>query len=266
MKDKVIVSNILNELTLLYVEDESATREHLMFYLEDNFKHIIIAVDGKEGLELFKKNLSSIDIIISDIQMPKMDGLKMIYEIKKLNQKIPCILTTAYNDSEYLLEAIELGVLSYLIKPINIDTLFDKINSSIHTSLEKEYISILLEKLKTIDKLNINNFLTVLDKTVEELSQIKIVDLHESFKYDYANKLIVKNDENILLTKQEILIIEYLLKNRNHIVTYDSLINLISPNYPSIDTLRTNIKSIRGKTDKKFIKNLSGVGYKIDEI
>lgn len=260
------MDNILKELTLLYVEDESSTREHLMFYLEDNFKHIIVATNGEEGLELFKKNISSIDMIISDIQMPKMDGLKMIYEIKKSNQKIPCILTTAYNDSEYLLEAIELGVLSYLIKPINIDTLFDKINSSIHTSLEKEYISILLEKIKTTDKLNINNFLTALDKIVAELSQIQIVNLYEGFKYDYANKFIINKDQNILLTKQEILIIEYLLKNRNHMVPYDSLINLISPNYPSLDTLRTNIKSIRGKTDKKLIKNLSGIGYKIDEI
>ena len=254
----------LSKLTLLYVEDELSTIDHLMFYLEDNFKKIIVANNGVEGLKLYKENSSDIDLILSDIQMPKMDGLKMLSEIKKLNSQIPCILTTAYSDSEYLIEAIELGVISYLVKPINIDTLFKKIESVIFTTFEKENLTFLLTKLKVHDKLNMDDFLIAIDKTVDEILQKQVVVLSDNLEYDYSSKLIIQNKQDIILTHQEILLTETLLKYRNHIVPYESLINIISPNLPSIDTLRTNVKSIRKKTNKDIIKNLSGVGYKID--
>ena len=261
------MNNLLKDLTLLYVEDESETREHFLFYLEDNFKKIIIATDGQDGLNKFKEKASAIDIIISDIQMPKMDGLKMIYEIKKLNRKIPCILTTAHNDSEYLLEAIELGIVSYLTKPINIDTLFKKIELAVHTFIEERNITVLLEKFNYLDKnISSDEFISVVEKTISELSQKQIIKLNNHYIYDNSNKILKQDKKKISLTNQEILIVEHLIKHKNNIVMYDTLTNLISPNLPSIETLRTNIKSIRHKTYKKFIINLSGVGYKIETI
>jgi len=119
---KIISSNI----SILYVEDDKTLLESLSAYLRLIFVHVDTAEDGKSGLEKFHKN--KYDIIITDIQMPNMNGLKMIEAIREKDPDQEILITTAFSEVSYLMKAIELEVNGYIIKPIN----FDKINTTLY--------------------------------------------------------------------------------------------------------------------------------------
>jgi len=103
-------------LRLLYVEDNEYARESMMNVLEEFFGDVIIACDGQEGLEGFENN--KIDLIITDINMPRLNGLEMIKEIRKTDTDVPILILSAYNESSFFLDSIKLGVDGYLLKPI----------------------------------------------------------------------------------------------------------------------------------------------------
>jgi PAS domain S-box-containing protein len=113
----------LKTLTVLYVEDDITIQNSLGNILKKVFKEVIICNDGLEGLSNYKKYTNDLDVhfdvIISDINMPNMNGLEMIKEIKKLNPEIPSIITTAHGEADYLLEAIKINVNGYTLKPID---------------------------------------------------------------------------------------------------------------------------------------------------
>lgn len=107
----------LNEITVLLAEDEEYLRERLARILQRRIGKLITAKNGQEGLELFREHQP--DIIITDIRMPLMDGLEMAQEIKKLSPETPVVITTAHNDEEFFLRAIDIGIDKYLKKPVN---------------------------------------------------------------------------------------------------------------------------------------------------
>lgn len=118
----------LKNYTILYVEDEKESVELIQTLLKTKIKTIFVAYDGVEGLELYKKHLP--DIVISDIQMPNMNGIEMAKEIKKLNPKQNIIFITAFNENNLLLEAINLGIDKYIIKPIlSLESLLNPIDT-----------------------------------------------------------------------------------------------------------------------------------------
>jgi len=121
----------LRDITVLYCEDEDHLRDVTKGILESFTKKQLIAEDGAIGLELFKKYQNDIDLIITDVNMPNMNGLEMSKQIKAINPNIPIIVATAFSNSEYLLEAIELGIDKYVLKPINIKKLLDTMNQSL---------------------------------------------------------------------------------------------------------------------------------------
>jgi len=107
------------DLTLLYVEDNADSREMTLMLFEDFFHQVIVAVDGEDGLEKFKTH--DIDLIITDINMPKCNGIDMCKKIRKINDTIPIMIITAYNEDEFFVESIELGVNGFLFKPMKMD-------------------------------------------------------------------------------------------------------------------------------------------------
>jgi len=117
-----------SSLKIMLVEDEKRAAEHLHSILKLYFEHITLAFNGCEAIEHIKKKM--VDIIIMDIKMPCMDGLKVIEEIQKLKKSPAIIITSAYSQSEYLLDAIDKHVHSYLVKPINIEKLVEKIKEA----------------------------------------------------------------------------------------------------------------------------------------
>lgn len=123
--------SILKNITILYAEDEAALREITLNILKGFTKKQFVAENGSQGLELFKQYESEIDLIITDVNMPIMNGLEMIREIKKINPNIPIIVATAFSNTEYLLEAIDIGVDKYVLKPIDMKKLLQLMSQSL---------------------------------------------------------------------------------------------------------------------------------------
>ena len=111
----------LKQLNVLFVEDDQHAREIITMILEDMFAGVVSAVDGVDAFEKFQKN--SFDIVISDINMPRMNGLKLFKKIKEIDQNVSLVFLTAHNEDSYFLESIKIGVNGYLLKPIDIEQL-----------------------------------------------------------------------------------------------------------------------------------------------
>lgn len=117
----------LKKLTVLYVEDEEEVQKQFANVLKKVFSKVLIASNGQEGVEVFQKNQESINFIISDIQMPILNGLDMIEKIKEINPEIPAILVTSHGEFDYFMRANDLGVYRYIQKPLDVSELFEAV-------------------------------------------------------------------------------------------------------------------------------------------
>ena len=124
-------------LKLLYVEDSKETRISTLTILEEFFDDIVVAVDGLDGLKKFRNN--NIDIIITDINMPNLNGLQMVKKIKKIEKNIPVFIFSAHNETNLFIDAIKLGVEAYLLKPFDIEQFTKALSRCIkNINLKKE--------------------------------------------------------------------------------------------------------------------------------
>ena len=115
------LKELTHNLTVLYVEDELEIQQTMLRYLQKFFSHVSSANNGLEGLEKYQKN--KYDIVITDLSMPKMDGLSMIEEIKKLNEDQAILITTAHTEASYMAGAIKSHIDGYVIKPFDYEQL-----------------------------------------------------------------------------------------------------------------------------------------------
>ena len=109
----------LKEITVLYVEDEDIVRNNIADMLQDICKSVYTASDGEEGYKLFLEKENYINVVISDIQMPRLSGIEMSKKIKAKNLNMPIIITTAFSDAKYLYESINIGIDAYTEKPVD---------------------------------------------------------------------------------------------------------------------------------------------------
>ncbi len=118
--------NSLKDIVVLYVEDELSAQKQTKMILGDFVKEIIVANDGQEGLDIALNN--NVDLIITDIIMPNLNGIDMLKKLRFEHKKeIPAIITTAFTESEHLIDAIRLRVEGFIMKPINVRELIDAI-------------------------------------------------------------------------------------------------------------------------------------------
>lgn len=117
MIDVIKLKELSKNFKVLYVEDDEMLRDSLASYFEKLFKEVVSAKDGKEGLELYKKGV--FDIVITDIQMPNLNGIEMAEKIKELNHEQEILIVSAYTEIEYFIKSIKIGVSGYIIKPID---------------------------------------------------------------------------------------------------------------------------------------------------
>lgn len=122
---------MLKNMRILYVEDDDDIRDLMAQRLRRVAGELLVAENGRQGLEFFEK--LSPDIVVTDVQMPEMDGLSMARAIKAISRNTPVILTTAFNEIDYLLQSIEIGIDGYVIKPIRSDLLLEALNKSAGT-------------------------------------------------------------------------------------------------------------------------------------
>lgn len=127
---------------VLVVDDDLQIVDIMKDILAQSFRTVTVANNGKEALEAYAKD--KFDLVITDIRMPKMDGIQLCYELKKLNEDQPIIVVSAHNDSEYLMDLISIGVNDFVIKPIDMNLFFKKVIKVLEFLLHKKEI----ERLK----------------------------------------------------------------------------------------------------------------------
>ncbi len=162
------LKEISSELSVLYVEDEENIAQTLITYLSKFFNEVIYAKNGEDGLALYKED--SFDIVITDIKMPKMNGLDMSEKIKEINPNQNIIIVSAYSEIDNFQRSIKLGIDGYIIKPIDYmslnKTLFKTVSKikALKDNIEyEEKLQKLLVQLK-IDNDQLKQFTDVIDK------------------------------------------------------------------------------------------------------
>lgn len=218
----------LQSLTILYAEDEVGIRENISDSLAYYVKNVYQASNGEEAFELYIDKKP--DIILSDIHMPILNGIEFVKKVREIDRKIPIVMITAHTDKEYLLEAVELRMEKYIVKPIELEVLLE----------------ILKKCLETID----------INKKV-------VLGIDTSYVYDYDKKELRYKDEIVLLNKKEISFFELLIKNQNRIVSYEELQEKVWIDDVMTDSaLRSLVRNLRKKLPTDIIFNLSGIGYR----
>ncbi|MEA2111275.1 MAG: EAL domain-containing protein [Campylobacterota bacterium] len=117
-------------LDVLYVEDNIDARTHTLEVLKDFFASVDTAVDGKEAYEMLQK--IDYDLLITDINMPKINGIDLITKLRQHNEHISVLVLSAYNEPTYFIETIKLGIDGYLLKPLDISQFVDSIYRTVH--------------------------------------------------------------------------------------------------------------------------------------
>ncbi len=159
-----IDKNLLKKFTLLYVEDDDVIRVELSQLLISFFSEVHVAKNGKEGLRTFLENQDDIDLILTDVNMPELNGIEMIKKVRDFDKKIPVIFATAHSDNEFLAEAIKLRVQEYIVKPIDIRhllSLMNEIASNLYQEILLKQQQEELTKYKEI--LDLNNIVIKTD-------------------------------------------------------------------------------------------------------
>jgi DNA-binding response OmpR family regulator len=222
-------------LNLLYVEDDEEIIEDIEFFLKRHFNEIIIAQDGEEAFRYFEEK--NPDIIILDINIPKLNGLKLASKIRETNKKIPIIFLTAFSDKENLLQAINLHACSYLIKPFKIDELINTINKCKRDFFQE----------------NLNPHLKILS---------------ENFIWNKQKKELSFDNQRISLTKNEIALIDLFVENDFKFFTPEEINEFIFLNndikdnsiIQLISRLKRKITNLTGNNNF-FIENIYNKGY-----
>jgi len=143
-----------SHLTLLYVEDNRETRENSLMIFEELFKEVILAVDGQDGFEKFKNH--QVDLIITDINMPLLNGIEMLNKIREIDKNIPTLILSAHSESSLFIDSIKAGVDGYLLKPIDLTQLL--------STLEKTASTIQLKKDAALNLQLLNQYQEAMDK------------------------------------------------------------------------------------------------------
>ncbi len=230
MDHKEFMTN-MSDLSIVYIEDDINIRKYICEFLSRYCKNIYEASSAEEGYSLYKKHKPQ--ILLVDINLPKMSGMELISLIRENDKNTRVIISTAYTNKEFTIEAIELFITRYLVKPI--------------TSID------LVEALK---------------KAINEFSEVfpnfGNIDLGESFFYDRRKRVLFQNLEEISLRKKEMQILEFFIKKNEQIISYESLQNEVwEDEVMTENSIRSQIRNIRQKTHHGIFSNVSGVGYKL---
>ena len=222
----------LSNCTIVYVEDDADIRKYIEEFLLRYCKNLYVASNAEDALKLY--NQYNPNIMLIDINLPIMSGMELISLIRTNDEDTRIIITTAYTNKEFTLEAVELSLTRYLVKPITSDDLKGALK-------------------KAIEQIN---------KTSKDISNI---GLGNDFIYNTKDNFVTKNENIINLRKKEKELLDFFIENKDLIITYEMLENEIwQDNIMTLDAIRSQIKNIRHKIYPTLIKNISKTGYKFD--
>lgn len=174
---------ILKNINVLYVEDEQDVREFTSKTICTIVNNVVVAQNGKEGLEKFQEN-PDINLILTDINMPKMGGLEMCAEIRKFNKEIPIVITSAHSDPNFLKKAIDVNVSAYAMKPIDLYNLIESMIKAVEPIFlrkQLEEINLSLENKVEEAVKKIKSILDAQDNMVFVTDLKDIMDVNKKF-------------------------------------------------------------------------------------
>jgi DNA-binding response OmpR family regulator len=223
------------KLTLLYAEDEQLTRKDHISYLHSRYDFTIYeANNGVEALEIYKNKMP--DIVLSDLTMPNMDGFELVKEIRKISQHTKIIILTAHSERDKLIQALDLHVVNYLIKPINRTKLTHAIEVAVSTISKKERVN------------------------------DPCIYFNENTKFNMTTNEYIFNNEIIKLTKSEKTLLLLLYKHKNQEIDsfniFISVWNDFDKEY-SAYSVRTLVKKLRKKLPDGILENIYGGFYRL---
>lgn len=227
------------EISLLYIEDDKDIQEIYLGSINQQVDEVYVAHDGEEG---YRQYLAlKPDIILLDINMPKLDGLSLAKKIRETDTEVKIIVTTSYGEQDKLLQAIELYLIKYILKPIE--------------------PCILEEALKKAKD-------EVLESRKEHLPKEKIFTLDEQTLWNFDSEKLYENHNEVKLTKNERRLLKLLSSNENKVFTFFEIFDHIA--YDDFDKaydaaqVRALVKLLRKKIPKASVLNVYGEGYRFN--
>lgn len=224
------MTSILKDHSILYVEDEPSIRANIVEYLESYFDTVYTASDGAQALELYNKHRP--DIAMLDINLPYMDGLTVAREIRSQDEKIKLVMLTAFTDKEKLLQATELKLTKYLVKPVA-------------PKLFKSTMQLLADELSS--------------------NPSKFYNLGDGYLWNRESKKLSLHDTSLHLSIKEHTLLTLLLDKRPTLVTYEDIMVACWEDAfereISIDSVKNLVSNLRKKLPEGCIESVYGQGY-----
>ncbi|MGB6329942.1 MAG: response regulator transcription factor [Halarcobacter sp.] len=229
---------------VLLVEDEDVARKTLSFYLNTIFDEVVVACDGNEGSSIFRKNFeedNQFDLVLTDLKMPNKDGLSMIDEIRNLVLNQRFIIVSAHKNEDDLLKLINLRVLGYFVKPLNIDNMME-----------------MLKKVKD----------EVLADNIVSTKLNDLISLNKRYTYNKINDKLYNGENIVKLSKKELDILKVLIDNLGIVVPVERFKEVVWDDINTNDSaFRTVMKRLKDKVkDDDFIVSHKGYGYIIEKL
>jgi len=229
------------DLSLLLVEDYAPLRNDMTEVLEDLFKTVVVAKNGLEALGIYDKYKAAegktFDIVLSDIEMPLMNGVELSEMIRERHEPQQIIILSAHTDSEYLLKLINLNIAQFINKPIQHERLLDTLF----------YVS------------------GKIDDEEEIPSDSPIVDLGENVLWHKAKKVLLRERYPVALTKHEIILMQLLADRAEEVCSNDAMLHYFYLQGIDLDekNIRNLVFKLRKKLPSRAVESIYGMGYKL---
>lgn len=226
---------MLKNYSILYVEDELEVKKDMEEYLTAYFKTLYSASDGERALELYYQHRP--DVLLLDIGIPKINGLDLAKEIRQHDDEVKIIMLTAHSDTKRLLEATELKLTKYLVKPFSPKTF-------------KATLTLLLNELQKND----SNFL----------------NFGDGYIWNTSKEQLIVNGENIKLCEKELRLLRFLVSKKTETTTYEDIMVEVWENSfdqeISLDSVKNLVSRLRKKLPTNFINSVYKEGYSLNKI
>ena len=217
--------DFLKDKSVLYVEDEPDVLKNISTLLSSFFHRFYTAADGLSALTRFDS--THIDLLLVDIELPKMNGIELIKQIREANKEVMIIIISAYTKTDYFLESVSLGLSKYIVKPLT--------SKKIHALLD-----------------TVNTHYAQSD-TIKLSHHIEINQIASVIRYDSISHTLSKRELDFLI-----------MIAQKKMISYDEIANLWEDTIPTENAIRSYIKHLRKKLPPGILKNRSGIGYYIE--